>query len=161
MKTIPLTRGYFTIIDDEDYERVNQFKWSVSFSDGIPYARYSYQRDGKACKVSLHHLIVGKKPRTHTDHINGNTLDNRRGNLRICTPQENIWNSRRNPGTSGYIGVSPAQRPGYWRVQIVVNRKRKSLGSFPDKCLAAAAYDRAVVRSRGAYAVTNHALGLL
>ncbi len=90
------------------------------------------------------------------DHINGNPLDNRRENLRICENAEN----NRNKGltkasTSGYKGVSLYKRSGTWRAYIVTNYKQKHLGTFDNPIDAAKAYNVAAIKFHGEFARLN------
>jgi len=90
------------------------------------------------------------------DHINHNLLDNRRQNLRICTPSENKRNrvlAKNN--SSGYKGVNWSKGANKWRTQISINGKQKHLGLFNNILLAAEAYDSAAQKYYGEFAYTN------
>ena len=94
------------------------------------------------------------------DHINGNVLDNRRSNLRICTRQQNAYNKRNKAlPKSGFRGVRKAGTR--WQALIFEQGKTKVIGSFADVLDAARAYDAAAVRCFGSFACTNAAMGLL
>lgn len=102
----------------------------------------------------MHREIVGTPEGMDTDHINGDKLDNRRSNLRICTHAQNGAN--RGPqknGSSGYKGVSYHCKK--WRVQICINGKTKRLGGFNSLLDAAKAYDKAARKYHGEFARTN------
>lgn len=107
MKIIPLTRGYFTIVDDEDYAFLNQWGWSAVTAHGYIYAvRTSRKSEGKPRCIRMHRAICGTRDGFETDHKNGNTLDNRRGNLREATRIQNMRNRALNKNnTSGHKGV--------------------------------------------------------
>lgn len=95
---IPLTKGYSAIVSPEDYGRLSAFKWcaSVKRAGGV----YGVS-GGRANRQSLHHAVIGKPPEgLVVDHINGNTLDNRRENLRFVTNAENVRNFTRPPRAS-------------------------------------------------------------
>ena len=82
--------GKSIIIDDADYEKVSQVKWSID-STGYPQGRYC----GKT--IRLHNLLLGKSNRKNQiDHINRDRLDNRRSNLRIVSQMENLNNAKTN-----------------------------------------------------------------
>jgi len=90
------------------------------------------------------------------DHANGNGLDNRRSNLRLCTTSENIQNQRpRKSGTSKYKGVGWFVRDSNWRVRIKVGDKQIHIGYFADEVEAAKAYDKMARQHFGAFARTN------
>ena len=86
-KRIKLTKGMSTIVDDDDFESVNQYKWYFS-STG-----YAERRHGKG-KLLLHRFIMNPKNDLQVDHINGNRLDNSRSNLRLATRTENARNRK-------------------------------------------------------------------
>jgi hypothetical protein len=93
MKKIPLTHDLFAIVDD--YEFLSQFKWYAIIKTHHTYAAYNKEtNDGSRC-VYMHRVIAGDCENKDIDHINGNSLDNRRDNLRICTHAENLRNRRR------------------------------------------------------------------
>jgi len=110
MKIIKLTKGYETKIDDEDYEKLSERKWQVGFySNGTPYARARFCKDGKQYEKSLSRYLMGleKGDKREVDHINGDTLDNQKGNLRICPHKKNSRNRNKSKSkkSSQYKGV--------------------------------------------------------
>lgn len=116
------------VIDPRDYELANKYKWYLSSS------RYAISRVSKSEQIFLHRLIVNTSPELSVDHIDGNTLNNRRENLRPCTHQENLKNTKvRTDNTSGYKGVSYNRRRNRWYSRIFVNGTEKFLGSFLSK----------------------------
>jgi hypothetical protein len=127
MKYIQLTQGKVAIVDDEDFERVNQFKWC--FDTGYA-ARKSGPRKAQV-KIWLHRFIMQTPPGMDTDHINGNKLDNRKNNLRICTHSINLNNSKlaRN-NTTGFQGVSWSKDKKKWRATKGYFGKQFWLGYF-------------------------------
>jgi hypothetical protein len=94
MKIIELTQGYITVVSNEDFKKVNKYSWHVTRSGGKgrkkgePYAATFI--NGK--KIYLHRYIMGQPKGFVVDHLNQQTLDNRRENLRVCTQKENIQN---------------------------------------------------------------------
>lgn len=102
----------------------------------------------------LARLIVDAPEGLVVDHINGNPLDNRRENLRLCTVKENNWNRRRRiGGSSRFKGVSRAGNR--WKAIIWPNGSQKYLGSYADPEEAARAYDRAAAEEYGEFACLN------
>lgn len=165
-RTIALTQGKETIVDEADYAWLSQWKWMYGDSQGDGrqgYARRGRYSEGRQTHVYMHRLIVDAPPGSEVDHINGNTLDNRRSNLRIVTAKENSNNrakyrrNRGNPPTSQYKGVT--RRPGRikrpWEAQIGCNGERIKLGMFATEIEAAEAYDEAARRLFGEFARTN------
>lgn len=158
MKKIPLCgvhgKGKYALVDDEDYNQVKQYRWHLAAG----YIKTSLKGRRKNRHVTLHDVILWKPKgkKLVTDHINGNCLDNRRKNLRICTNTENCRNTKIGKNnTSGFKGVSWAAERGAWLVQIMVNRKKIWLGYFDNKVDAAKAYDKAAIKAFGDFAWLN------
>ncbi len=116
---------------------------------------------GKSVAVLLHRLIAGAQPGEQVDHVNGDALDNRRCNLRICTPTQNMQNRRKSPTkdgrptTSQYKGVHFDAKRQRWIAQITIGGVQRKIGRFRDEMAAAAAYDVAACRLFGDFALTN------
>ena len=131
MKKIPLTQGKFALVDDEDYERLSQWKWHAAKDYKTYYAR---SRKGGVSKtaVPMHREIIGAKDGQIVDHIDGNGLNNQRGNLRICSNSENILNVRelQSRNSSGVSGVNWCKREEKWFARVQVSGKRAVLGYF-------------------------------
>ena len=157
-RRIPLTQGYFAIVDPADYEPLSRYKWRLCKTKGknVLYAERSVRRaDGKVSRLLMHRQLIRPPDGYVIDHINGSGLDNRRANLRLATAAQNAWNARKRGGRSGYKGVWLAKDKGLWRAAIVCHGKRKHLGYFRDKQDAAKAYDRAARAYHGPFAVLN------
>ena len=157
-RRIPLTQGYFAIVDPADYERLSRYKWRLRKTKGkhVLYAERSIRRtDGKYSRRLMHRQLIRPPDGYVIDHINGDGLDNRRANLRLATAAQNAWNAGRRGGRSGYKGVWRAKDKGLWRAAIVCHGKRKHLGYFQDKREAAKACDRAACEYHGRFAVLN------
>jgi hypothetical protein len=149
--TISLPRGLSALIDKDDAGRVGQFTWSVIRTPaGSYYAVGTLAIRG----VLLHRFLLNAPPRLVVDHINHNTLDNRRSNLRLCSHGQNLQNSKiYKNNTSGFRGVF---RDGHrWVVQIAINKRRVTVGRFSDKETAARAYDAAAIKHYGEFAAVN------
>lgn len=144
----------FCFIDDDDAHLVTPFKWTYS-STG--YAR----RICAGKNVSMHRVIMGSPKDLCVDHINGNTLDNRKSNLRTCTKMENCRNQKTKGSSSKYKGVSVQSSRGKWQVKIRSMHKTIFVGRFDDEREAALAYDKAAILYHGQYAKTNAMLGLI
>lgn len=161
MKCIELTQNRYAIVDDEDFEELSQYKWH--------YAKGSYGREGYAKRdiylgggrknaklktIWMHHIINVPKGML-VDHINGDRLDNRRSNLRICTPSQNQQNRKIQKSLSGFKGVSFRSRKNCWEVNITINGKAIYIGSSKDKVMAAKMYDKAANNYFGSFARLN------
>ncbi len=104
----------------------------------------------------MHRFILDAPDGAVVDHINGNALDNRRANLRLCTPTENAYNKRKRPGTvSQYKGVSWDSRNQRWMSQLTFKNRHLFLGRFDDEQEAARAYDVAARKHFGEFANLN------
>lgn len=151
MKQIKLNGKYglgkVALVDDEDFIKVNDFKWYRS-------GKYPVRSLGKRpnrTKISLHRFLMNPNKKMMVDHINGNGLDNRKSNLRICTNSQNIMNAKKSEQRSSkYKGVCRnTARP--WRAYI----GRKILGSFATEKEAAQAYNSAAKKIYGDFARLN------
>lgn len=136
MIEIPLTKGYVTIVDDEDADLAN-FRWSAVNLAGEYYAGRQKWEGGKNRLYLMHRIILERKlgrvleKQEFCDHINGNRMDNRRSELRLATPTQNTWNSRKSKAnTTGYKGVWYDKRWGKYRAQIYHHRKKIDLGAY-------------------------------
>ena len=151
MRKIPLTQGKFALVDDEDYEALAKHKWQFNHH----YAR----RDGprpRRLPIWMHRVITNAPPGMQVDHINGDTLDNRKSNLRICTRAQNQANRKRDRDSpSRFKGVHLRKDNQKYVAGIIVNGRRKHLGQFQSDIEAAKAYDAAAIALRGEYARVN------
>lgn len=152
MKLLSLTQGKVAIVDDEDFDFLNQWKW---YNANGYAARKKYERVGiglYAYKTLFLHSLLCPSDGV-TDHVNGNSLDNRKINLRACTQKQNVWNTpKKVTNTSGYKGVSYHKPSGKWVAQIYEVGRKRYLGIFKDIGEAKAAYDKAARRLHGEYA---------
>ena len=155
MKLIKLTKGQFAIVDDSDFEYLNQFKWHLSCNGYA--ARKLHKSD-----IFMHRIINNTPEGLFTDHINRNGLDNRRKNLRSATYSQNSMNrSRQKNNTSGYNGVYWHSQARKWRTTIRLNGKFIHLGLFEDKTEAAKAYNIGAKKYYGEFANFNQIGGQL
>jgi hypothetical protein len=156
MKQIPLTQGKFAIVDDEDYDFLIQWKWHLS---NRGYARRNNYVEGVIVNpksILMHRVILGDPIGFQVDHINGDKLDNRKSNLRVCTTGENARNRGKNKnGTSGYKGVHFYKAYRKWQSHIMHERKMVWLGYFDTAEKAALAYNEAATKLHGEFAHLN------
>ena len=167
------TYGTFTVLyDAEDHDKVSAHAWymmkdntttdtfyvttHIPHPDGGWYYPPNGPRTRRKVKLYIHRLIMDAPKGMDVDHINGNPLDNRKSNLRICTHAEN----QRNKGayknnTSGYKGVSWYKRDKKWIAGIKHNNKGIYIGLFEDKEEAARAYDKKAKELHGEFAYLN------
>lgn len=127
---ISLPGNNFTLVDKDDFLYLNQYKWHL----GNGYVRRTTYSSGNKKNIRMHRVIMRSEKGCMVDHINGNKLDNRKENLRICTHQENMRN-RKIPLTNktGYKGIREKKFGKKWEVQIGVNHKNIYLGTFSNK----------------------------
>lgn len=161
---LPLTRGEFTKVDREDFDR---FSGKKCHFDGLYAGTYMFERMDKPFKKwRLHRLIMAYMLGTEAikgyqvDHINGDKLDNRRGNLRICTVSENRMNKPAPKNNkSGFKGVylikNSQKRNKRWIAYISFNKKRVVLGYFFTKDEAVKAYNQGAKEYHGEFASLN------
>ncbi|KKM14674.1 hypothetical protein LCGC14_1703720, partial [marine sediment metagenome] len=95
MKRIPLTQGKFAIVDDDIFDYLSQWKWYAQKDRNTFYALRNVVVKGKAKTIRMHRQILNSKKGQQTDHLNGNGLDNRRCNLRICTRSQQAMNTKK------------------------------------------------------------------
>ena len=159
IRYIALTKGKFTIVDAEDFERLNQYRWfCLTCKWGCYAARNSRKNESeKRHTILMHKEIVGAPEGFLVDHVNNNTLDNRKENLRPATPSQNICNRRLNKTgcSSKFRGVFWDKRKNKWGAAIEYERKKINLGYFADEIDAAKAYDRAAKKYHGQFARLN------
>lgn len=158
MKSIPLNKGLFAVVDDEDFEMVACKRWWVH-KDPKSGRMYAVGKDGRK-HIQMHRFILNHT-QEHTDHADGNGLNNTRGNIRPATRAQNGQNRKLQKHSAPYKGVHKTQYNGKFTASIRVNKKKVHLGTFEDPKDAAMAYDRAAMRHFGEFARTNNRIGAL
>lgn len=153
MKEIILNNDAIALVDDEDFEKIQKSNWHVT-PKGYA-ARGVNMGNGKTKGYIMHREIMGLLHHDGkiVDHINGNKLDNRKSNLRICTNAENKSNCKPySNNKSGYKGVYKEKKGRKYTAQIRVNGEIFYLGSFLDPKKASAAYLNAAIAMKGDFA---------
>jgi len=152
MREIKLTQGKIAIVDAELFDCLNGIKWH--YDKG--YAARNVWVNGKRRITYMHRIIMNTPVGLDTDHINGNKLDNRRINLRVCTSKENQRNKiLPSNNSSGYKGVSWHKATGKWDARIKINGATIHLGLFVNKEEAAHTYNKAALKLFGQFARLN------
>jgi hypothetical protein len=154
VRELPLGNGGVTLLDDEDYARYSAWNW---WKSGAGYVSRRVRSERRT--ITLSRAIMNAPADLQVDHVNGDRLDNRRSNLRLCTQSQNNANARMCKGTSRFRGVHWCSRTRDWIARIRVNGRTKHLGIFVDEVAAARAYDEAMVREFGEFALTNEKAG--
>ncbi len=161
MKTIVLTQGMVALVDEEDFEYLNQWRWVAHA--GWKKRTYYVQRrqylgggaaNAKYSTIIMHRLLMMPPIGFVVDHIDGNGLNNQRSNLRLATPSQNNANRRIVVKSfSKFLGVDC--RKGIWRSRISINHTSMVLGYFDLEIDAAKAYDEAAKKYHGEFATLN------
>lgn len=159
MKEIKLTKGYSTLVDDEDYELLAASKWFAMVTrPGNVYACTANKKE-KGKSIRMHRLLMNAKPSEIVDHINGNRLDNRRANLRLCNHSQNMVNRKSRKNTSSkYLGVSlqyKGENHTLWCTIVGKNGRTVYQAYFKSEEEAALAYDREATKAHGEFAKLN------
>ncbi len=160
MKKIKLTQGKYALVDDEDYDFLNQWKWCAHYQPTRNSGKYNAVRsavvDGKNITILMHRLIMDAPAGVIIDHKDRNPLNNQRHNLRFANHSLNGANMglKRN-NKSGYRGVYWSEERKKYQAQIQVNQKMKNLGRYLSIKEAAMAYNRAAKEAFGEFAILN------
>lgn len=157
---LPLTQGKYALIDDEDYPRLKDFRWCFHRIEGYAiatvYGVHPTRPRGQTTLV-MHRLVLNAPKGTMVDHVNGDKLDNRKANLRLCNRNGNAHN-RGQPKTknkSGFKGVTWHKRLNKWAARIGLNGEIINLGYFDDPKEAAKSYNKAALLYHGEFARLN------
>lgn len=154
MKTIVLTKGHYALVDDADFDELAKHQWCATETE--PGRWYAKRREsGRAKYRYMHREIIQAPAGVLVDHRNGDGLDNRRANLRLCSGAENCRNKRmRKNNKSGFKGVYWHKKANKWAA-VIGHGKRWHLGLFADSAQAALAYDAKAREFFGEFALVN------
>jgi len=152
--------GFTVFIDDEDYERIKNIAWWVldppKGKRYVCYSSFDNSRSPKKRTIYLHRYILGlgafRQNPCQVDHINGNTFDCRKSNLRLCTASQNQMNKGKlKNNKSGYKGVSWNKEKNKWSAVIEINDMSILLGRFKDINDAISAYKQGSIKYHGEF----------
>lgn len=162
MKEIILTQDKFALVDDSDFDFLNQWKWCARYAKNAKtfYALRGQWENGKVNTIFMHRIIMKvTNSRILVDHINHNGLHNYRSNLRVATFSQSSSNRRKfKNSTSKYIGVCFAKSLNKWMAQIQKDGKKINLGYFENEHEAALIYDNKAIELFGEFANINFIL---
>jgi len=148
---IPLTQGQVALVDPEDYDELMKHRWTLNRTRGNMYAIRRVKR-----KQILMHRVIMKAPEgLVVDHIDGNGLNNCKSNLRVCTREQNSFNTRPRGGSSHFKGVSYVKRRGKYSSVIGYKKDKIEIGAFEDPVDAARARDLVARELQGEHAWLN------
>lgn len=157
MAYVPLTKGYEAIIDAEDAKLIGAENWCVTgpgvqIGGGCIYAMRRAKCDGVMTTIKMHRLIINAPDGFQIDHIDGNGLNNRKENLRVVTPAQNLKNRRLSRhNTSGFKGVSWSKSRQKWMANIFSDGRAYHLGEYDSPEEAHKAYVEGSKRYHGDY----------
>ena len=158
-RRIKLTLGQYALVDPEDYDKINKYKWNAyrGYSSYYSKRKIYNRKNGSQRTVYMHRYIMNAPKGLMVDHINHNGLDNRKENLRLATRAENTRYSKKskNKFSSNYKGVHYITKAKRWRAMITFEGKTIYIGQFRDEISAAKAYDRAAKKYFGKFAFLN------
>lgn len=152
---IPLSQGLYALVDGEDYEWLNQWKWSAVKDRNTFYAIREVILKNKRTTIRMHRQIMNIESGKLTDHISHYGLDNRKANLRSVTHNQNRQNIISRCGTSKYKGVSWSKERKKWCASIGHNHRTIKLGYYENELEAAKIYDKKARELFGEFVNTN------
>ena len=161
MGRIVLNGDVECLVDSEDMSRLKDHRWhykkSGKYSPG--YAATNTVVNGKKTTITMHRFLLGLNhfDKKIVDHIDRNSLNNSKSNLRLVTMQENNMNRAGwgKPSSSNYKGVGWCPSHKKWKAFLMIDKKTKNLGRFSCEKKAALAYNKAVKELHGSYAFLN------
>lgn len=162
-RTISLSRGLDAIVDSSDFEWLSKYRWHA-IKNGRHSPRYYATRaqhvagEGRALTILMHRMIMGDIPKDRVvDHINGNSLDNRRCNLRLATRRQNAHNvSPHQKRKSPIKGATWSNQRQGWLARITVEGNLLYMGVFKNDVECGILYDNAARFFFGEFAALNN-----
>jgi hypothetical protein len=159
-RLVPLrwSDGLSAIVDEDDFEFISSMVWhAIPRIKATGYVATQYLIGPyKKLKYAMHQVIVGIQPDgIDIDHRDGDGLNNRRANLRVCTRQQNMWNRRKRKGKSPFKGVQLEKGGKQIVACITLDGSRRRIGYFGSEIDAAHAYDEAARLHFGDFACVN------
>ncbi len=152
----PKHPGVFAMVDDADFEEINQWKWSAEKRPSGFYAIRGTTINGKRTTIRMHRQIAATPDQSEVDHADGDGLNNQRINLRPCSVMQNQQNKKScHYSSSKYKGIFWDRSNNYWKAKIVVNGIMHRLGKFLTEDEAARRYDQAAKAHFGGFARLN------
>lgn len=155
MKKIPLTQNQIALVDNADFEWLNQWIWYAHKEKNTFYAFRTTD------DMKMHRLIMNAQKGQQTDHKNHNGLDNQRHNLRFCNNTQNLQNAQKHKSygkqtcSSKYKGVCWDKTKKKWQTNICINKNMLTIGRFNSEIEAAKTYDNAARKFFGEFACLN------
>lgn len=152
---IQLTQGQKTLVDKEDFEWLNKFKWHAQFdkTTGKYTAKRGTYRGSVHKKYYMHRVVMDCPGGMQVDHINHDSLDNRKANLRICTMAQNIRN--RFKFNKNKLKGASLRPSGKWESRITYNNVIFALGTYATELEAHMAYKAAAIKYHGEFACVD------
>lgn len=152
-KIIPLTKGYYALVDEEDFDKVSKYIWNVRLSKHTNYAKASI--NGKS--TFMHRFVMNVRDgKVKVDHIFHNGLDNRKEQLRVGSQVDNMMNSKPHKNSSSnFKGVTFDSVNFKWAASIMFKGKAFRLGRFKTEIEAAVARDKKAIELQGERAYLN------
>ena len=162
MKIIKLTQGKGAIVDDDCYERLSKYNWQYTYYGYASRGAFKEElASGSPSNILMHRELMNAPNGVDVDHINGDRLDNRLENLRLCSRKENLrntmkrMNTKKGVASSKYKGIYWAKDRNKWRATIRFNGKNYHIGTFEDELEAAKAYNEYAEKHFGDFARIN------
>lgn len=152
MRQIPVGNGLFTLVDDDMYDVLSQWRWRTAYNGYVG----RFDRSSPSRVTLMHRFILQAPKELEVDHKNRNKLDNQRSNLRLATGSQNSVNREYSKSSSSrFRGVAYHKNTGKWQASIKVRRKHIYLGIFKEETDAARAYNQAALYHFGEFALLN------